>query len=108
MLLEERRSILKGKTTLEELAQWLSGPVSALVVNKTELTEIYDYAFPIIAGSTYHPPDAQGRMSPPTPAERAAEVSALMEEHLGLRLQAEKAIATEMIVLDHVEQPSEN
>jgi uncharacterized protein (TIGR03435 family) len=38
----------------------------------------------------------------------AGNLSNLMEEQLGLRLQAEKTIPIEGIVIEHVERPSPN
>jgi len=41
-------------------------------------------------------------------AEKAENLSALLEQQLGLRLQPEKAISVEALVIDSVELPSPN
>jgi len=106
LLVEERRAVLKGKSSIEDLSQWLGTVLSVVVLNKTDLTGVYDYAFPLIHGRTDEA--ERSRNGPPTPPERAAEISGLMEEAIGLKLQAEKAIPVQMIVVDHVDRPSQN
>jgi uncharacterized protein (TIGR03435 family) len=83
----------------------MSSAIGVVMADKTGLTEIYDYSFLWTAGGRT---DHQGQTRPPTPEERAAEVSALLEESLGLRLEPQKAIPVEMIVVDQVEKPTEN
>jgi uncharacterized protein (TIGR03435 family) len=41
-------------------------------------------------------------------SERAADISAAMEAQLGLRLQVEKAVPFDVLVIDHAELPSPN
>ena len=115
------RPVIRGKSTLDELARFLSGGpsnIGAPVVDKTGLTGIYDYEFaPSIGGGgggqRGGPPQGQ---PPRPPSEMLADIlrqipaerSAALEDQLGLRLQPEKAVPTEIIVIDQVEKPSTN
>jgi uncharacterized protein (TIGR03435 family) len=125
--------IIKGKTTLDRFAEFLSGDTLgglglAPVVNKTGLTPIYEYEFVRSGGSS----GSRGASSPSLPAalpgmsaeehvryitevlgpnwqveRRAATLSSVLEDALGLRLQPEK-ISVEVMVVDQVESPTPN
>jgi uncharacterized protein (TIGR03435 family) len=115
--------ILKGRSTLDKLAQWLGGSLGGVaflsgpVVDKTGLKGMYEYEFVTVrqsgGGPRGGPPAGQ---LPRSQAERMADaqkqiaetMSDLMEEHLGLRLQTEKSIPVESIVIDQIEMPTEN
>jgi len=108
---------LRGKSTMDRLAQWLSGrigagsTIGAPVVDKTGLTRAYDYEFVPVGrggGGGRGGPGQVGQPGPPTPADRAANISALLEDQLGLRLENEKAIPVDVVVIDRAEKPSEN
>lgn len=102
--------VIKGKSTLDKLAQILSQFVGAPVVDKTGLTGIYEYEFLRSSGQGGGARGAPepGRLAGPRPAsDKAADISALMEEPLGLRLQSER-VSIEVIVIDQVEPPSPN
>ena len=114
--------IVRGKTTMKKLAEWFGGgnwAISAPVVDRTGLTEVYDYALdPIPRGEGG---GAGGRTGGPAPGQprrvqTAEEVNQFyyglldkqLENQLGLRLVPEKGIPVEVIVVEKVEKPSEN
>jgi uncharacterized protein (TIGR03435 family) len=85
-------------TTMRELGDMLSGPLQTPVVDKTGLTGRYDFT---IDFTNYLPEDKSVR-----PNVGSVMMAALQGE-LGLKLEAEKAMV-EVMVVDHVEKPSEN
>jgi uncharacterized protein (TIGR03435 family) len=96
--------ILKGRSRLDTLVNSLN--IGLPIINKTGLTRIYEYAIPIprlIATS-----QRGGRGAPSPPSDRASEMSNVLEDRLGLRLQNEKSVRVNMIVIDGAEEPSPN
>jgi uncharacterized protein (TIGR03435 family) len=110
---------IKGRSSLEKLAlfltQFVNGdPIEIPFVDRTGLTGIYEYEFPIslsrggqrgAAQPLAGPPPVQSR--PERMTEAAANLSGAMEDRLGLRLQPEK-LPVEVVVIDQVEKPSPN
>jgi uncharacterized protein (TIGR03435 family) len=93
--------ILKGRSRLDKLVNALN--IGLPIINKTDLTGIYEYEIPIprrIATGE------RGGLSPPS--DRASEMSNVLEDRLGLRLQSEKSVPVDMIVIDRGEEPSPN
>jgi uncharacterized protein (TIGR03435 family) len=86
-------------TTMRELGDLLSGPLQTPVVDKTGLTGRYDFT---IDFTTYLPED----MKTMRPDATSVLMVALPGE-LGLKLEGEKTMV-EVLVVDHVEKPSEN
>jgi uncharacterized protein (TIGR03435 family) len=79
------------------------------VVDKTGLTGYYDLALPSSALRRPPPPPPPGTSQPldaPSPRFEDASIFAVLEA-LGLRLEPAKG-QVEMLVIDHVERPSEN
>lgn len=111
---------LHGKTSLDALERYLTdfvvafanlGNIDTPFLNRTGLTGIYDYAFrprPSGGGARGGGDPAAG---PPSKEERlsqmASDMSTAMEEQLGLRLDMEK-LPVEIMIVDHVEKPTEN
>jgi uncharacterized protein (TIGR03435 family) len=101
--------IIKGKSPLKNLAEFLLGFVSfgttaVPILDKTELAGSYDYTLILHPASPVGGPrggggNIGGNYNPP--------ISIALQEQLGLRLEPQK-IQAETIVIDHVEQPSEN
>jgi uncharacterized protein (TIGR03435 family) len=113
------RLVVKGKSTLDKLAEWFSGSQGSVgffapVINKTGLTAPYDYEFVLSDGGGG---GQRGQSSDPLAAPPSVEelrimlaerLSDRLEDQLGLRLQAQKTIPVRSIVIDHAEKPSEN
>jgi uncharacterized protein (TIGR03435 family) len=113
---DKGRIVLRGKSTLDKLARSLVA-VRAPVVDKTGLSGIYEYEIvaprPLPPGQlppgAAGPPAADGRGGGGGfPQHMAGLWSAALEEQLGLRLQLEKSLPVEVVVIDQVEKPTEN
>ena len=96
--------------TLEFLAQVLSRQIGRTVIDKTGLTGNYDYTL------EWTPDDA----GPPAPGAEAAlprndggsdavgpSIFTALQEQLGLKLESSKG-PVDVIVIDHIDLPSEN
>jgi uncharacterized protein (TIGR03435 family) len=105
------RFAITGKSTFERLAQLLNdyfgSPSDGPIVDKTGLTGIYE--FELVPGSYVNNTDAGGPpLSPEGRRENIlSDISAALEDQLGLRLQREK-VPFEVVVIDQVEKPSPN
>jgi uncharacterized protein (TIGR03435 family) len=91
-----------------------AGNIDTPFINKTGLTSTYDYAFFLRPGGP-RGGGARGQgdpnSGPPTREQRisefAADLSESMEQTVGIRLDTEK-LPVEVIIIDHVEKPTEN
>jgi uncharacterized protein (TIGR03435 family) len=105
--------IIKGKSTLDELAQYLTQFVGLPVSNMTALSGVYEYEFSSAVPNTGGRGAGDGIPRNPSSAlsDRAeaivGAISPVMENRLGLRLHAEK-VPYEVLVVDEVERPSPN
>jgi uncharacterized protein (TIGR03435 family) len=87
--------------TMREFADFLSGPVEAPIVDKTGLPGKYDFTLDF---TSYLPP-----LDRPTKIDDFLGVmQAALEGELGLKLEPRKKETIEVLVVDHVEKPSEN
>jgi uncharacterized protein (TIGR03435 family) len=99
--------VYQGRSTLDKLARTLSLLLHGPVIDKTGLSGAYEYSietFPPLAPQVI--PGTRGGSAGPD--ERVKYVNSQMEEKLGLRLQPEKSITVETIVIDSVEPPTPN
>ncbi len=99
-----------SSTTMENLARFLSSMLSRTVVDKTGITGEFDLQLTFTPQRLTAPsPDVGG----PRPADGAAtadlgpDIFTAMQEQLGLKLESAKG-PVEILVIDHVERPSEN
>jgi uncharacterized protein (TIGR03435 family) len=98
-----------GNATMVDFAEGMQGAVmDKPVVDQTGLTDRYDFTL------DWTPDDSQFSAfgpRPPTPPSddpnAPPSLYTAMQEQLGLRLEPTKAMA-DVIVIDHVEKPSEN
>ena len=87
--------------TMTEFADFLAGPVESPIVDKTGLTGKYDFTLDF---TNYLPP-----LDRPTKIDDFLGVmQAALEGELGLKLEPLKKTEIEVMVIDHVEKPSEN
>jgi len=93
--------------TMGALAQMLTQYVDRLVVGKTGLTAHDDFnlAWTPDEGAPTHPAGADANPMPAAPA--GPSIFTALQEQLGLKLEAQKG-PVEVIVIDHVEPPSED
>jgi uncharacterized protein (TIGR03435 family) len=103
----EGRPMMLGKGTLvaqfatmKMLADFLSGPMRVRVLDMTGLEGPYHFKFDLMA---FTPTD----LAPGQEPDVAGMVLSGLEPQLGLKLESRKA-PVEMLVVDHVEKPSEN
>lgn len=87
--------------TMREFADFLSGPVEAPIVDKTGLAGKYDFTLDF---TSYLPP-----LDRPTKMDDFLGVmQAALDGELGLKLEPHRKEVVEVLVIDHVEKPSEN
>lgn len=95
------------------LVQQLSTTLGGKVVDKTGLTGKYDFDLKFepdeVSGSKMSLPDggAAPGMATPPPSGGGPSLFAALDEQLGLKLEAHKE-PTDVIVIDHIEQPTAN
>lgn len=92
--------------TMADFASFLQGGVvDRPVVDQTGLTGRYDFG---LLWRPDVPLDAAGNNPPgPSDSDGLSDIYTAIQQQLGLRLQPTKT-PTEVIVIDHVEKPSEN
>jgi uncharacterized protein (TIGR03435 family) len=88
--------------TIREFGDFLSGPLQMPVVDETGLTGKYDFAIDF----TPYLPDPAHSMDGTKP-DTTGILMAAMEGELGIKMESRKA-QVEVMVIDHVERPSEN
>ncbi len=94
-------STIAKSMTMREFADFLSGPVETPVVDKTGLDGKYDFTLNF---TPYLP-----QLDRPTKIDDFLGVmQAALEGELGLKLEPQKKQTVEVLVVDHVEKPSEN
>jgi bla regulator protein blaR1 len=100
-------------TTLQGLVDILSRQVGTDVLDETGLTGKYDFTMqlPRVEGSvtTLMPPTGDQRApdDAPPPESSGPSIFTAVQEQLGLKLESTKG-QRKCLVIDHVEQPSEN
>ncbi|KAA6462002.1 TIGR03435 family protein [Acidobacteria bacterium AB60] len=99
--------------TLEMLAHGLSAQVGHTVANKSGLTGRYDYTLEWTPDNASPPPPGgpggpglPGKMDASNEATQVSLFTAIQEQ-LGLKLESEKG-KVDVIVIDHIDQPSPN
>jgi len=96
--------------TLDNLVRFLSFQFHSPVIDKTGLTGKYDmhmtWAPDEMEAGMAHPP-GEGQPEPPPAAAAGPSIFTALEEQLGLKLEARKEPG-DVIVIDHIEQPSPN
>ena len=93
------------------IARMISGQIGATVVDRTGLTGAYDFRLQFAADEGVHPM-MMPRGGPPSsgaagPGDAGPSIFTAVQEQLGLKLVAEKQ-SVDVVVIDHIEQPSEN
>ena len=91
------------------ITRWISLEIGSTVVDKTGLTESYDYTLSFAPDESMKAemlPPGSSAGAPPPEAEGPSIFTALQEQ-LGLKLVAQKQ-PVDVIVVDHMEQPTAN
>ena len=97
--------------SMAELAEALALPLGRIVVDKTGITGRFRIQLTFAPVASAIPfPDAPGPGNPPDAAPTAdpgPDIFTALQEQLGLKLESAKG-PVEVLVIDHVERPSEN
>ena len=102
--LHGRGNLTERNATMAEFAGMLqSAIVDRPVLDQTKLEGRFDF----MLRWTPDPSQFSGRANPPDDANAPPYLFAAMQEQLGLKLEAAKALA-DVLVIDKVEKPSEN
>jgi uncharacterized protein (TIGR03435 family) len=80
-------------------------PEGATIVDKTGLTGRYDITLRFSPENYVAPMKPAGETGSPTPA--GPSIFTALQEQLGLKLETQK-VPTDVIVIDHIDRPSEN
>ena len=107
--------VLDGKVTAQavpvaRLAQSLTQMLGRPVLDKTELTGVYDFKLQFTPDDRLQPPSGSPpnlRLPVPQADSNAPSLFDALQEQLGLKLESGKGPG-EVIVIDHVEGPSGN
>ena len=102
-------SSFRGSATIHDLIDVLQCAADIggrKVIDKTGLTGIYDFSLKWTPLMTATNPDS-GSRTVPTPDVEGAPLFTAIEEQLGLKLVSTKGPG-EVLVIDHIEQPSPN
>ena len=87
--------------TMPKLVEQLSDSVGRIVIDKTGFTGTFNYQL------NFATEDAIGNGLGQPASDPLPSIFTALQEQLGLRLESAKG-PVEMIVIDHVERPSEN
>jgi uncharacterized protein (TIGR03435 family) len=94
-------SVVKS-TTIREFGDFISGPLQMPVVDETGLTGKYDF----VIDFTPYLPDPSHNMGVDRPDSTSILMAAL-EGELGIKMESRKT-QVEVMIVDHVEKPSQN
>jgi bla regulator protein blaR1 len=103
---------------MAQLADMLSMEQGRKVIDRTGLTGNYDIKLEYTPDQSQGPgpggppgggpgPGPEGGMGPPPPDPNGPSIFTALQEQLGLKLESQKG-PVEILVIDHVEKPSEN
>ncbi len=111
MSVSEKLFTMTGhRASMTSIVRWISMQLGSTVIDKTGLTEDYDYKLSFVPDDSMKagilPPGSNGSSTLPPDAEGPSIFTALPEQ-LGLKLVAQKQ-PLDVIVIDHMEPPTEN
>ncbi len=95
--------------SMTSIVRWISMQLGSAVIDKTGLTEKYDYTLSFVPDDSMKAailPPGSGGVAPP-PESDGPSIFTALQEQLGLKLVAEKQ-PVDVIVIDHMEQPTAN
>jgi uncharacterized protein (TIGR03435 family) len=110
MSVSEKLFTMTGhRASMASIVRWISMQLGSTVIDKTGLTESYDYTLSFVPDDSMKAgilPPGSGGGAPPPEAEGPSIFTALPEQ-MGLKLVAQKQ-PLDVIVIDHMEQPTVN
>jgi uncharacterized protein (TIGR03435 family) len=103
-------SVQAGQVAMAEFIKVLSNIIERPIVDRTGFTEKFDvhlgFAYDEATGGLPNPRRA-GDSGQPAELESSPSIMIALQQQLGLKLEASKG-PVEILVIDHVERPSEN
>jgi len=98
-----------GGTTIEQFATMISGTAQRVVIDKTSLTGYYDIALTYTPSGDQLPQGAPppGAPAPPPIDPDGPSFFTAIQEQLGLKLDNQRG-PVEVVVIDSIQQPTEN
>jgi uncharacterized protein (TIGR03435 family) len=93
--------IMAQRTTMAEFAAMIYRQLGRIVVDSAGLAAAYDFTL------QWTPDIGAIAASSPTPSDAPPSIFTAIQEQLGLRLESTKA-PVEVLVIDHIERPTEN
>ena len=98
-----------GGTTMEQFATMISGTAQRVVIDKTGLTGYYDIALTYTPTGDQLPQGAPppGAPAPPPIDPDGPSFFTAIQEQLGLKLDSQRG-PVEVVVIDSIQQPTEN
>jgi uncharacterized protein (TIGR03435 family) len=98
-----------GGTTMADFAAMISGTAQRVVIDKTGLTGYYDFALTYTPSGDQLPqgPPPPGAPPPPPIDPDGPSFFTAIQEQLGLKLENQRG-PVEVVVIDSIEQPTEN
>jgi bla regulator protein blaR1 len=92
---------------LADLVNQLSQQLGRTILDKTGLIGKYDFTLKWTPDESQGPPGPAGINNTPPTESSGPSIFTAIQEQLGLKLESQKGMA-EILVIDHVERPSEN
>jgi len=101
--------IRAGGTTMADFATMISGTAQRVVIDKTGLTGYYDFALTYTPAGDQLPQGAPppGAPAPPPIDPDGPSFFTAIQEQLGLKLDNQRG-PVEVVVIDSIDQPTEN
>ena len=110
MALSDKGFTMSGDgASIASIAHMLSREIGSTVVDKTGLTGTYDYTLEFAPENRASMPMMRPRdgSDSPAPEAQGPSIFTAVQEQLGLKLEAKKE-PVDVVVIDHIEQPSAN
>jgi uncharacterized protein (TIGR03435 family) len=112
MMMMGREGLTAQGVELTNLVRHLTRVLGRTVVDKTGLTGRYDFTLKwtpdeSLGGAPRGPQSGQAGVGDTAPADSSPSLFTVLQEQLGLKLESQKG-PVEILVIDHVEKPSEN
>jgi len=112
MMIMGREGLTGQGVELVNLVRHLTRQLGRTVVDKTGLTGRFDFTLKwtpdeTLGGALRGPQSGQAGVGDPPPTDSSPSLFTALQEQLGLKLESQKG-PVEILVIDHVEKPSEN
>lgn len=105
-----RGAVNAAGISMSRLAEVLSGILGCVVTDKTGFTGTFDVHLKFVPDQAIDDPIVGGRIegqAPPTADSESPSIFTALQEQVGIRLESSRG-PVEVLVVDHVERPSEN